>query len=65
MGVQIANCQVSCPVTITGEHANAFVDNMLIEEGYTFEFSESTIIRGNFTAAGDWPANRALSNIPD
>lgn len=57
-GIQISNCQVSCPVTITGEHANAFVDNMLIEEGYGFELSESCIVEGNFTTAGDWRINR-------
>lgn len=59
MGVQIAHCQVSCPVSIKGEQANAFVDNMLIEMDYNFEFSESCLVRGNFNSDGDWRLNRA------
>jgi hypothetical protein len=65
MGVQIAHCQVSCPVQITGDHANGFIDNMVIEEDFEFEFSEATLIRGNMTSAGDWRINRLPSDTAD
>lgn len=61
-GVQIANCQVSCGVDVQGRHANAFVNNMVIEEGYEFRFDESTMVSGNFTSEGDWRFNRSPAN---
>jgi hypothetical protein len=58
LGVQIAHCQVSCPVAVSGDHANGFIDNMVIEEDFEFDFSEATLVRGNFTSNGDWRYNR-------
>jgi hypothetical protein len=58
MGVQIAHCQVSCPVTVVGEHANGFVDNTITEGGFDFEFAEATLVRGNMTLTGEWRLNR-------
>jgi parallel beta helix pectate lyase-like protein len=57
-GVQIAHCQVSCPVTVIGDQANAFIDNLVIEEKYKFDFSATTLVKGNFTSSGDWRINR-------
>ncbi len=57
-GVQIANSQVACDVDVAGEHTNAFINNMVIEEDYGFKFGEATMVNGNFTAEGAWRFNR-------
>ena len=62
-GVQIANCQVACDVDVIGEHTNAFINNMVIEEDYGFKFAEATIVSGNFTAEGDWRFNRTSGGM--
>jgi hypothetical protein len=61
-GVQIANCQVYCPVKITGDHANGFVDNIITENDFEYAFCEATVVRGNMTSTGDWRLNRQPSD---
>ncbi len=58
-GVQITSGLVSCHVKTVGENANRFAGNYIIpEEGWTFEFSEKTIVEDNFTKSGPWEKNR-------
>ncbi len=59
--IQIAHCQVSCAVKIAGDLANGFVDNIITDNDWEFEFAEATLVRNNMNAAGDWRLNRLPS----
>jgi len=52
VGVSLTGGIIGSAVRIAGAGVNRLADNYVIPEGKTFEFSPSTIVDGNYTAAG-------------
>jgi len=58
VGVQLGNGIIGCTVRVEGTGVNRIAGNHVIPgEGRASEFSPQTLLEGNFTSEGPWPAN--------
>lgn len=53
-GIQIANSQINCHVTVAGPGTNMLSSNLIIPSEYHFTFDGPTLIRENYTHRGAW-----------
>ena len=58
VGINITSGQIGCSVAAAGEGVNRIAGNHILHtDMFEYEFSDSTIVEGNFTAEGAWQQN--------
>lgn len=57
-GINVANCQINCHVTVAGQSTNRFSGNYIVPAEYQFRFDQTALVQDNFTGAGLWKATQ-------